>query len=144
MCILINMSSTSLKKFIKSPLGLVIVCIFLIIFFSFILKSDVERALLTFGDYKETNGVISKVHKSVRGFVISYEYDVKDINYKNDQRVLLPFFPHFSDREKIVVKYDESNPSISIVKSTEWQTYSLVIIILFGAPLVVRSVYKRK
>ncbi len=138
------MSAASLKKFIKSPLGSVIVCIFLIIFFYFIFKSDVERALLTFGNYKETNGVISKVDKSYKGFVISYEYDVKDINYKNDQRVLLPFFPRFSVREKIVVKYDESNPTISIIKSTEWQMYASIIIILLGTPLVLRSVYKRK
>lgn len=138
------MSAASLKKFIKSPLGLVIVCIFLIIFFYFIFKSDVKRAFMTFGNYKETNGVISKVDKSYKGFVISYEYDVKDINYKNDQRVLLPFFPRFSVREKIVVKYDESNPTISIIKSTEWQMYASIIIILLGTPLVIRSVYKRK
>jgi hypothetical protein len=137
------MSSVIFKKITKRPSILIGIGILLTILFGFILKLESERVLLTLGNYKETNGVVTSLKKNYHGWSVYYNYSVDNKNYENNQSLLMiGFDSDYKSGKNIIVKYDVSNPNASIIKSTELQIYIGIILTFFGAFIILMALLK--
>lgn len=135
------MSSQTLKNILSNKFYLAIITTLVIALFSWMLTSSIKKAFYLSSNTQETAGTITKTDKTPKGFNIYYQYSVDNNNYENYQSFVV-IHPLFYEGEKTIIKYNKTDPDISIIKSSEWRLYLDIIIIFSCAILVLKAIFK--